>query len=57
MTALAWTNGATLPSLEALLERTDRCAGQHGVDPVEAAMRIEAGASFDWTRLGASLAT
>ena len=57
MIALAWKNGAPLPSLEALLERANRFAGQHTVDLAEAAMRIKAGASFDWTRLGASLAT
>lgn len=54
--AFAWKSDAPLPSLEALMARADRHAGPHRVDLVEAAVRIEAGASYDWAHLGAGLA-
>ncbi|PCE30636.1 fused MFS/spermidine synthase [Burkholderia ubonensis] len=53
----AWKSDAPLPSLETLMTRADRHAGRHRVDLVEAAVRIELGASYDWTRLGACAAT
>nr|WP_245623523.1 fused MFS/spermidine synthase [Paraburkholderia nodosa] len=52
--AFAWKNGAPLPSLEALMTQVDQHARQHGVDLVEAAIRIEIGATCDWTRQGAT---
>lgn len=54
--AFAWKHDAPLPSLETLIERADRHRGQHGIDLVEAAVRIEVGAGYDWTRLSACLA-
>nr|WP_155630647.1 fused MFS/spermidine synthase [Burkholderia cepacia] len=54
--AFAWKSDAPLPSLEVLMERADRHAEQHSVDLVEAAVRIEVGASYDWTRLTACFA-
>ncbi|MFA8391083.1 fused MFS/spermidine synthase [Burkholderia ubonensis] len=52
----AWKSDAPLPSLETLMTRADRHAGRHSVDLVEAAVRLELGASYDWARLGACLA-
>lgn len=52
--AFAWKNDAPLPSLGALMKQADRHAGQHRVDLVEAAVRIEIGASYDWTQQAAS---
>ncbi|EEE13675.1 fused MFS/spermidine synthase [Burkholderia multivorans] len=54
--AFAWKSDVPLPSLEALIACADRHRGQHGVDLVEAAVRIEVGAGYDWTRLSACLA-
>jgi hypothetical protein len=54
MIAFAWKGDAPSASLKTLIERADRYAGQHSVDFVEAAVRIEAGARYDWMRLGAS---
>ncbi|MGU7776087.1 fused MFS/spermidine synthase [Burkholderia sp. MR1-5-21] len=55
--AFAWKNDAPLPSLEALMERAGQHTGPYRVDLVEAAVRLEVGASYDWTRLGACVAT
>lgn len=52
--AFAWKSGAPLPPLEALMKQADQHAGQHSVDLVEAVVRIEMGASYDWARQGAS---
>lgn len=54
--AFAWKSDASLPSLDALIERADRHCGHHGIDLVDAAVRIEVGARYDWTRLSACLA-
>ncbi|MGU7785121.1 fused MFS/spermidine synthase [Burkholderia sp. PU8-34] len=55
--AFAWKNDAPLPSLEALIARASQHAGPHRIDLVEAAVRIEAGASYDWAHLGTCVAT
>lgn len=57
MIAFAWKSDAPLPSLEALMERADQHVGHYSVDLAEAAVRLEAGASYDWTRWGACFAT
>ncbi|WP_069352779.1 fused MFS/spermidine synthase [Burkholderia cenocepacia] len=57
MIAFAWKSNVPLPSLEALMERAERHTERHSLDLVDAAVRIEVGASYDWTRLGACLAT
>ncbi|RQS71994.1 spermidine synthase [Burkholderia sp. Bp8963] len=54
--AFAWKSDAPLPSLEALMARAEQHAGPHRADLVEAAVRIEVGASYDWTHLGACVA-
>lgn len=54
--AFAWKSCAPLPSLDALIERADRHRGHHGIDLVDAAVRIEVGARYDWARLSACLA-
>ncbi|VWB34087.1 spermidine synthase [Burkholderia aenigmatica] len=56
MIAFAWKRNAPLPSLEALMERAERHTERHSLDLVDTAVRIEVGASYDWTRLKACLA-
>lgn len=48
----AWKSDAPLPSLETMIERANALADRHSVDLAEAAVRIELGASYDWTRFG-----
>jgi spermidine synthase len=52
--AFAWKNAVPLPSLETLMKQAALHAGQHSVDLVEAAVRMEIGASYDWAREVAS---
>lgn len=54
--AFAWQSDASLPPLEALIERADRYRGLHGIDLIETAARIELGASYDWTCLSTCVA-
>lgn len=48
----AWKGDAPLPSLETMIERANAIADRHSVDLVEAAVRIELGVSYDWSRFG-----
>ncbi|VBK84349.1 spermine/spermidine synthase family protein [Burkholderia pseudomallei] len=41
-----------MPSLETMIERANALADRHSVDLGEAAVRIELGASYDWSRFG-----